>query len=184
MSHYYNFLSTQSSAHFLFFQLFKHIYLNALSLLGHLYTWEVIESQSYFTHIYAFPLNKTISAISWNGSYFEFNGQTFNPTSNIGITEPIHSFNADFLVPLYWTESGKVYALQYSSPYVIGTVDNVNSVLIAKGHGTNNIELLAGVLAGFSPLQDMVTAVINATDVSCIFWNETCWSLERRNVIR
>ena len=137
-------------------------------------------------HIYAFPLNKTLSAISWNGSHFTFNGQTLNPTSpsNLGIAERIHSFNADFRVPLYCTESGKVYTLQHSSPDLIGRVDNINSVLIAKGHGTNNIELLAGVEAGFNPLQYMFTSVINATDVSCTFWNQTCWSLEGRNLIR
>ena len=128
-----------------------------------------------------------LSAISIHGSHFTLKGSTWTGTnmSLYGITEPVHAFNADFLVSLYWTVSGRVYELQQSSPKLIGTISSItNAVLIAKGTGSGNIELLSSVSSGFNPLETMQSTLVNATDISCTMMNQSCWYLEGQSIVR
>ena len=145
-----------------------------------------MECESRLNFIYAPPLSKNLLAMSINGSHYTLVGETWTlkNMTNYGITEPVHSFNADFLVSLYWTQSGKVYTLQQSGPQLIGTVMDVNSVMLAKGQSTNNTEILTSSLSGFQSQEVIVTVVVNATDISCTILNQSCWYLEGHTLVR
>lgn len=157
-------------------------------LPGNWYTWEILEFGVPMKHIYASPWDKNLVAISSNGSLFQSNGTTSVLTimSQFNINEPVHSYTADFNVPVLVTESGKVY-IGYETELgtnLIGMLSDIDTILIAQMNQGYPLEVLVNKTGGFNTSMPFYEKYVNATDVSCTNLNQSCWYLEGSNCVR
>ena len=155
--------------------------------LGSLYTWEIIESSSRFKLINASPVNKTLHAVSTNGTHYTLNGTIWIGTnaSQFGIDGRIHSLNVDLNLPVIMTEFGSVYIASASGQLMlIGTVAHTDTVIIANNDISQNVEILVSRQSTFNASMPLIEVFANATAISCTSLNQSCWFLQGHNVIR
>eukprot|EP00795_Rhopilema_esculentum_P007869 gene7869-13747_t len=160
------------------------------TLIGNLYAWEILESETAFKHIQASPASTNLTAISINGNHFTFASGVWFQTnySVVGPNESIKTWNEDFNVTIFVTESGKIYCLHDSPnvPYFIGNTSSSVSVIIAKLN-EGSVPFLEVLLSETQTITLQVYVRVftaNAKDISCTFSNYSCWLLVGNSTIQ